>query len=75
MPEVIYDGPFPEVSVNAGYGRRPVNAVKGEPVEVSDELAESLLEQSDIWSLAKSKPKAATKPVEPAADTPAKEDE
>lgn len=60
MAEVIYDGPFPEVSIEPGEGRRAINAERGKAVEVSDDLAKSLLEQS-TWRDAKKKvtPKAA----------------
>lgn len=56
MPEVIYDGPFPEVSVPNGI-RPDVVARKGEPVEVPKDLADSLCEQ-EVWSRAPSKKKA-----------------
>ncbi len=64
MPEVIYDGPFPEVSIDLDNGRR-INAERGKPTEVSAELKTSLLEQ-DTWRDASKKatPKAAEKAVE-----------
>lgn len=58
MVEVIYDGPFPEVSVPNGI-RPDVIARKGEPVEVSKELADSLCEQ-DTWRRKGVKSKGAT---------------
>lgn len=69
MAEVIYDGPFPEVEVtDPASGRRYV-AVRGNKVEVADDLAKSLCEQ-DTWRPASKKatPKAAQKAVEEGVD-------
>lgn len=48
---VVYNGPFDEVEVPTPDGRVFV-AKRGEPVEVPEELAKSLLEQ-DIWDARK----------------------
>ncbi|PWK81731.1 hypothetical protein C8D88_116143 [Lentzea atacamensis] len=53
---VVYGGPTDAVEVPAAN----CVAVRGEPVEVPDEVGKSLLEQ-DTWSEVKAKPKAENK--------------
>ena len=66
MPQIVYCGPYDEVDVPA----HRLRALAGEPVDVSDEAAASLLEQPDNWAAAGSDAaKAAAKRV---ADTAAR---
>lgn len=46
MPQVVYCGPIDEVDLPA----LNLRAKPGQPVEVSDEAAESLLAQADNWA-------------------------
>lgn len=54
MATVVYVGPHAEVEVPAA----GIVAKQGEPVEVSAEVAKSLLKQEDIWAAPKAKPSA-----------------
>lgn len=47
MPQIVYCGPFDEVYVPA-FGLAAIKP--GEPVEVSDDAAASLLEQHEAWA-------------------------
>ncbi len=66
--KVVYKGQFDSVIIPAwvdanGY---PQTASRGEPVDIDDELAKSLLEQEDNWA----KPTAAVmRHIEPAAES------
>lgn len=75
MPKVRYIGPArPGVDVPVG-GQQFITFAHGEAVEVSDELAASLLVQ-DIWQAADDAPATEPDPpaTEPAADdAPAKQ--
>lgn len=67
---IQYDGPHPEVVVDA-FNQNTV-ITRGEPVEIPDDLAASLLEQ-DTWNqVVQSKPAT---PAPAPAETPAATDD
>lgn len=48
---VLYHGPFDEVEIPDA-GGRPVTVRRGEIVDLPDDVAARLLEQSSIWAVA-----------------------
>jgi hypothetical protein len=57
LVSVVYVGPYPEVEVPAA----GIVAKHGEPVDVPEDVAKSLLTQTDSWAAPKAKPSAKAK--------------
>lgn len=55
MKSITYCGPFDAVEIEIAPQMRKTVA-SGESVDVADRLAESLLEQTENWSVAKTTP-------------------
>ena len=64
MKSITYIGKHAEVEFEQGSIWR--TAVNGEPIDVPDDLADSLLEQSDQWAAVKAVKATTTKKAQPA---------